>query len=140
MAILNIKAIDQAKQKITTRRAAGDAAEQQALDFLLAQGLTLIARNVQCKVGELDIIMQDGQSLVFVEVKLRSSSHFGGALSSVTFAKTTRLKRAAQWYLMSQFGQRSWPPCRFDVVAWDGTSDGKSDGPSVTWIKNALDG
>ena len=101
------------------------------MDFLLAQGLALIARNVQCKAGELDLIMQDGLTVVFVEVKLRSRSYFGGALSSVTVAKIARLKRAAQWYLLAHYGQRSWPACRFDVVAWDG--------PRLTWIKNALD-
>lgn len=119
------------KPTVTARRATGDQAEQQALEYLLAQGLELVERNVQCKAGELDLIMQDAQALVFVEVRLRSSNHFGGALSSVTFAKIARLKRAAQWYLMKQYGQQTWPACRFDVIAWDG--------PKLTWIKNAID-
>ena len=123
--------MNQAKSTITPRRAAGDLAEQQAMEHLLSQGLNLVARNVQCKAGEIDLIMQDAQILVFVEVRLRSSGHFGGALTSVTFAKITKLKRAAQWYLLKQYGQRTWPACRFDVIAWDG--------PDLTWIKNALD-
>ena len=126
------QSVDLVKPVTPPRRAAGDLAEQHALDYLICQGLTLVARNVQCKVGELDLIMQDAQALVFVEVRLRSSNHFGGALSSVTFAKIARLKLAAQWYLLTQYGQREWPPCRFDVIAWDG--------PKITWIKNALDG
>ena len=117
--------------KTTARRAAGDNAEQKALDYLLAQGLIFIARNVQCKAGELDLIVQDNEALVFVEVRLRANSHFGGALSSVTFAKIAKLKRAAQWYLLQQYGRQTWPACRFDVIAWDGAQ--------MTWIKNAFD-
>ena len=116
---------------LTARRAAGDGAEQRALDYLSAQGLRLIARNVQCKAGEIDLILQDNQAIVFVEVRLRSSGHFGGALSSVTFAKIAKLKRAAQWYLLQQYGRQTWPACRFDVIAWEGAK--------LTWIKNAFD-
>jgi putative endonuclease len=62
----------------------GQAAESRAEAFLKTQGLTLVARNWRCRFGEIDLVMQDGSTLVFVEVRLRSRSDFGGAAASVT--------------------------------------------------------
>lgn len=89
-----------------------------------------MASNQRGKVGELDLIMQDGTELVFVEVRARSSSAFGGAAASVGATKRARLRRAAQLYLLRQFGQNPWPACRFDVLALEPNE--------LNWIKNAF--
>ena len=97
---------------------------------MLEQGCRLIARNERSKVGELDLVVQDGKELVFVEVRARSSSAFGGAAASVGSAKQLRLKKAAQLFLLRRFGQSHWPACRFDVVAIESNE--------LNWIKNAF--
>jgi putative endonuclease len=94
----------------------GAAQETLALAHLEAAGLQLLARNVASRVGELDLVMQDGDVLVFVEVRSRTSSRFGGAAASVTFAKQRRLERAAQVFLKNAW-RGPLPRCRFDVVA-----------------------
>lgn len=96
------------------RQQRGRAAEQQAAAFLAARGLQEIERNYRVRGGEIDLVMRDGEHLVFVEVRYRSRSDFGGAAASVTAAKQARLALAAQHYLQ-QRGNRT--PCRFDVVA-----------------------
>jgi putative endonuclease len=108
----------------------GHLAEQQALVYLIAEGLTCVDQNVRYKVGELDLIMRDGATTVFVEVRARRSSAFGGAAASVTAAKQRRMSRAAQWYLLTRYGQQNWPRCRFDVIA--------IDGGTINWIKDAF--
>jgi putative endonuclease len=94
----------------------GAAQEALALAYLEAAGLQLLARNVACRVGELDLVMQDGELLVFVEVRARQSARFGGAAASVTFAKQRRLARAAEFFLKTLW-KGPTPRCRFDVVA-----------------------
>jgi putative endonuclease len=91
-----------------------------------------VAGNVRYKVGELDLVMRDGATLVFVEVRSRSSSGFGGAAGSIDLRKQLRLRRAANLFLLERFGQRRWPACRFDVVAIEA---GRPD-----WIRAAFDG
>jgi len=108
----------------------GRAAESHAEDFLLGRGLKLVARNWRCRFGEIDLIMQDGAALVFVEVRLRSRADFGGAAASVTPAKQKKLLAAARQYLA---GLPSLPPCRFDVVALSGAA------AEPAWIRNAFD-
>ncbi len=105
----------------------GQAGEDRALDYLAGQGLQLVERNFRCKVGEIDLVMRDRDSLVFVEVRRRDSLDFGGALASVTPAKQRRMVRAAQFYLQRY---RQLPPCRFDVIA--------IDGHGLNWLKNAI--
>ncbi len=106
----------------------GQAAEAHAEAFLKTQGLTLVARNWRCRFGEIDLVMQDGAALVFVEVRLRSRSDFGGAAASVTPAKQKKLLAAARQYLSAL---KTLPPCRFDVVAL-----GSDAAPQ--WIRNAF--
>jgi putative endonuclease len=113
----------------TGRQREGQAGEDAALAYLSARGLTLAERNFRCKSGEIDLIMRDGESLVFVEVRCRAGTAFGGAAASVGVAKQARLVAAAQQFLQ-RF--RHPPPCRFDVVA--------IDGGRLEWIRNALDG
>jgi putative endonuclease len=110
-------------------QASGDAAEDRALSFLVGRGLGLVARNVASRLGEIDLVMRDGETLVFVEVRSRSRADFGGAAASVGPAKQRRLRREAQRYLVAHFGDR-WPACRFDVCALDGAA--------IDWIRDAF--
>ncbi|HEY0720354.1 MAG TPA: YraN family protein [Gammaproteobacteria bacterium] len=113
--------------------ARGAQAEQAACDHLSAQGLRLHARNYHCRSGEIDLIMRDGDTLVFVEVRYRSSTRFGGAAASIDMAKQQKLIRAAQTFLSEQ--RLTNTPCRFDVVTvhpHDGTM-------RVEWITNAIE-
>jgi putative endonuclease len=100
----------------TTKRI-GDAAEDEALQYLQAQGLRLLVRNYRTPGrggGEIDLIMQDQDStVVFVEVRKRTSTRHGGAAASVGRVKQRRIVFAAQFYLLKM---RTLPPCRFDVV------------------------
>jgi putative endonuclease len=111
----------------TQRQLAGDAGEDAALAHLQKHGLVLIERNFHCRGGELDLIMRDGATLVFVEVRRRARSGFGGAAASIGSAKQARLWNAAQTYLQRY---RMPPPCRFDVVAIEGAA--------LDWLKNAI--
>jgi len=107
----------------------GQTAEARAAAFLQARGLKLLARNWRCRFGEIDLIMRDGATLVFIEVRLRSRNDFGGAAASITPAKQRKLLAAARQYLATL---KTLPPCRFDVVALSG-----DDAPD--WIRNAFD-
>ena len=113
----------------------GQYAEQAALAFLQGQGLKLVERNFRCRRGELDLIMRDGATLVFVEVRYRADRRFGGALASIGSGKRRRLRAAAEYYLQGL--HRAPPPCRFDVVAMDG---GKGGAPTIQWLRNSIDG
>ena len=112
----------------TRQQQLGRIGEDRALAHLHAQGLTLVERNFLCKAGEIDLVMLDGAWLVFVEVRRRASTRFGGAVFSVTPAKQQRLLRAAQLYLLRY---RTLPPCRFDLVA--------IDAERLSWIQNILE-
>lgn len=101
--------------------------ESRAAEFLRARGLRLLARNYRCRMGEIDLIADEGGTLVFVEVRLRRNGNFGGAAESITVRKQERLIRAAQHYLQRLPGS---PPCRFDAVI--------SDGVNLEWIKDAF--
>ncbi|MFS0755642.1 YraN family protein [Noviherbaspirillum sp. 1P10PC] len=111
----------------TQRQLAGDAGEEAALAHLQGHGLVLVERNFHCRGGELDLIMRDGATLVFVEVRRRAGRAFGGAAASIGSAKQARLWNAAQTYLQRY---RMPPPCRFDVVAIEGAA--------LDWLKNAI--
>lgn len=99
----------------TGRRARGDWAEQVASDHLCERGLLPVARNYRCRRGEIDLVMRDGDTLVFVEVRYRSRTDYGGALESIDTRKTARVRAAAEHYLArSRVDPQT--PCRFDVV------------------------
>jgi putative endonuclease len=112
----------------TSKQLSGDAAEDAALTFLRGQGLVEVQRNFRCRGGEIDLIMQQHDTLVFVEVRQRSSDSHGGALASITPAKQRRLILAAQVFLQRY---RQPPPCRFDVIGYDGDH--------MSWLQNALE-
>ncbi|GMV69797.1 MAG: UPF0102 protein [Pseudomonadota bacterium] len=112
-----------------------DPAEDLALSHLERRGLILIARNHACRGGEIDLIMQDGATLVFIEVRHRTRPEFGTPEETVGIGKQRRLLLAAQHYLLSN-PARADRPMRFDVVALCG--------PLVRaefrWIRNAFTG
>jgi putative endonuclease len=124
-----------------TRSAAarGAAAEDCAALFLQARGLTVIARNLRCKAGELDLVCLDGEMLVIVEVRLRSRPDFGGATASVTAHKQRKLIRATRFFWQREPAWRT-RILRFDVVALGSLSpNGSSNAaPHIDWIKDAF--
>ncbi|GLQ90881.1 YraN family protein [Dyella flagellata] len=115
-------------------RAAGSAFEQRACEDLERAGLKLLARNYTTRHGELDLVMRDGDTLVFVEVRHRIRSGFGDAAMSITAAKQAKLVRTAQLWLAAhpKDAQRA---CRFDVV----TYDGPRDSAKMEWLRNAFE-
>jgi putative endonuclease len=124
--------ISRSKQPAVTTKQSGDDAEDRALAHLMASGLTLLARNYRTPGrggGEIDLVMRErGGTLVFVEVRKRTTRDFGGAAASVNATKQRRIIFAARHYLMRL---ASPPPCRFDVVV---VEDGE-----VQWLRAAFD-
>ena len=111
----------------------GQRAEDQACRYLRRQGLTLIQRNYRCRLGELDMVMQHGQELVFVEVRYRQHSGYGRPEESITPAKQRKLWRAASVYLLEN-PKKAKMPARFDVIA---ITEHPEHG-EVKWIRNAF--
>ncbi len=94
----------------------GKVAENKACDFLQKNGLKLVKKNYHCRSGEIDLIMQDKQELVFVEVRYRAKNDYGSALDSIDQHKIKKLIAAASHYVSKhQLDQ----PMRFDVVGFD---------------------
>jgi len=108
----------------------GEQSEALAADFLSSQGLTITDRNYSCRFGEIDLIARDGDIVVFVEVRSRSDSAFGGAAASITPRKRDKLLKAARHYLA---GEHRTPPCRFDAILLTGVP------PRIEWIRNAIE-
>jgi len=115
-------------------RTTGARSEELALAHLQQAGLTLLARNVRYRHGELDLVMLDGQTVVFVEVRYRRGGNFGDGIDSVGAHKRQRLQRAAASYLAGEprLAQRA---CRFDVIALAGSPEQ----PHFDWLRNAFD-
>lgn len=111
----------------TPQQLAGQAGEDAALRHLVSQGLKLVQRNFRCTGGEIDLIMSHGDTLVFVEVRMRKDQRYGGAAASIGVHKQARMILAAQMFLQRY---QKLPPCRFDVIAID---EGRLD-----WLRNAL--
>ena len=106
----------------------GEKAENQAQEFLIAQGLKPVCQNYRCKLGEIDLIMEDGNTLVIVEVRYRKSDKFGSALESVTLRKQSRIIATTKYYLMVNNIDQ---PVRFDVI-------GISNKQTLNWVNNAF--
>jgi putative endonuclease len=116
---------------LTARKKTGNKAEQDACSYLQKNGLILLEKNFTTKAGEVDLIMQDDSMLVFVEVRYRKNTDFGGAAASVTPNKQRRIIKAALAYQQKHAPQSSM---RFDVIAIEG------DNTAIDWIKSAFDG
>ncbi|MNM59853.1 hypothetical protein D3C76_639090 [compost metagenome] len=116
-------------------RTKGRAAEAMARAHLERHGLRLLAQNWLCRRGELDLVMLDGDTVVFVEVRSRRHSAWGGAAESVDARKRQRLIASAEHFLQQE---PRWArhPCRFDVVAMD---SGDNSPAQLNWIPNAFD-
>jgi putative endonuclease len=114
-----------------TTREVGAAWERQAESYQLAQGLRTLRRNINCRVGEIDLVMQDGKVTVFVEVRYRGGNSRVSAAQSVSHQKQVRLARAASLFLQ-RHPRLASGACRFDVVACE-------PGQAVDWIRNAFE-
>ncbi len=101
--------------------------------YLESQGFEIVARNATTKVGEIDLVAREGETLCFVEIKARSGDRYGPAIAAVNPAKQRRLARAAAMYLALERWQG---PCRFDVLGLDAQQDGGSW--SFTLIRDAF--
>ncbi|MGR6832390.1 YraN family protein [Aliivibrio wodanis] len=119
-------------EKKQNKRAKGEYYELMAQGYLEQHQLTFIARNFHSKTGELDLIMRDRDSFVFVEVKYRATSNYGSAQEMVTWQKQRKLQRTALFWLMKNGLSVEHTSFRFDVVAIH------SQGKEINWIKNAI--
>jgi len=111
----------------------GRWAEQAALEYLLTKKLKLLDKNFRSAFGEIDLIMQDENIILFIEVRYRSSNHFHTALESINRKKCERIIATSHQYL-SENRRISKLDCRFDVVALSGPQET----PTIEWIKNAF--
>jgi putative endonuclease len=111
-----------------SRAVAGAHAEALAAQFLAHRGLAILERNWRRRCGELDLVARDGDTLVFVEVRLRRSGAFGGAAASITATKRARLVNAANLYLARL---PRTPPCRFDAILLDAL-----DPARIEWLRD----
>jgi putative endonuclease len=115
------------------RQQQGAAAEQRAREFLVRRGLTPVCANYRCRGGELDLVMLEGGTLVIIEVRQRSSDHFGAAYETVDRHKRQRIVYAAEHLLMTRPALRRHP-ARFDVI----TVSGAAGAGELSWIRNAF--
>lgn len=114
----------------TKQQKIGAAAEAMARQHLQSHGLTLLDCNYSVKGGEIDLIMQDKDTLVFVEVRCRNNPHYAHSLETITRSKQNKIKHAAKCFLL----ERRWydkVDCRFDAVGIESTDE-------LIWIKNAF--
>ncbi len=118
---------------LAPKQSIGQQAEHLACQHLQEHGLTLIDRNFQCRVGEIDLVMQDNDTLVFIEVRSRSTKDAYDPIESIGFRKQQRLTRAALYYLQKKHSLNTFP-CRFDVIGITYTTEK----PLIQWIQHAF--
>jgi putative endonuclease len=109
--------------------------EREAARFLRQAGLEILSHNFRCKLGEIDLICREAETLVFVEVRYRGNPHFASAAASVTPAKQRRLLRTVAFYLQ-QRGLTDRQACRLDVIAL--RPGHPKDEDAIQWLKNAI--
>lgn len=114
-------------------QSSGALIEQAACVHLQQQGLYLLSRNFHSRSGEIDLIMRDDDCVVFVEVRYRSSSQFGGGALSVDHRKRRKIIQTAEYFLLRN-PQLKNVACRFDVIA----ATGNTLQPDLNWIRNAF--
>jgi putative endonuclease len=119
------------KMTPTSKQSDGLTAEQLAANFLEQRGLVVVAKNYHCRFGEIDLIAKDGETLVFIEVRLRRSEDFGGALASIDSRKQQKLIASAKHYLSRL--KATEIPCRFDVLLLN-----QKESYAIHWLKNAF--
>ena len=124
----------QSNSNTTTTKASGDCWELYAEGYLCDKGLSVLAKNFHSRQGEIDLIMKDGDCIVFVEVKYRKNNHFGGAISAVTVKKQQKIIKTAAFFLQQQKLNEYNTACRFDIVA----IEGDINNPNTQWLKNAF--
>jgi putative endonuclease len=112
----------------------GAAAERRAAEYLQSQGVAIVARNLRCKGGELDLVALDGPLLAVIEVRQRQRDDYGGALASVTLAKQRKIIRATR-YLLQRDPALRHRMLRFDVIGVHGPPTAAHD---IVWIKDAF--
>lgn len=117
--------------KILTNQV-GQKQEVQACDYLIAHGLQLITQNYRCKLGEIDIIMQDKDTLVFIEVRHRKQNDYVSGIESINISKQRKIIKAAKYYLLTHKLTNKFS-CRFDVVISE-----HIDKQQFLWIKDAF--
>ncbi len=117
--------------KDLSKKALGNFGESLAADYLEQAGLKIIERNYRCPKGEIDIVAKEGDLLVFIEVRARTSAFRGSAEESISFQKVQRLKSIGSYYLIKH-NYREWPSLRFDVVAIYFSEEESK----INWIKN----
>lgn len=120
---------------LKSRSSKGKAAEEIACNHLKKNGLTFIDKNFFSRYGEIDLIMKDQETLVFIEVRYRKNMDYGGALESITRSKQKKIQSTALYYMQKKGGEFN---TRFDVVALTGNNINKQDNLSIEWIKNAF--
>ena len=113
-----------------SRKQTGDAWEATARRWLEGKGLRFVAANVRSRGGEIDLIMRQGPTTVFVEVRYRKTARYGSAAASITRSKQLKLLAAARFWLARHNGSFDTVDCRFDVVAFTGND--------VEWIQDAF--
>lgn len=116
--------------RLTGAKSCGNQYEAFARRYLESAGLFFVAANVACRTGEIDLIMRDQQTWVFVEVRYRRTARFGGAAESVTRQKQQRLLRAASFWLAARHASFDTSSCRFDVFAITGSQ--------IEWLRDAF--
>jgi len=119
---------------VNPSRKTGDEIEALACQYLQQRGLKTLSRNFNCPRGELDVVMEDGDTIVFVEVRYRSNARFGSSAESVNKTKQDKLITSALYYLQQHPKYRD-RPSRFDVIAVS-LQKTKTD---INWIKSAFD-
>ena len=119
-----------------TSRERGIDAESACCTYLQQQGLKLLAKNYRSRRGELDLVMQEKDIVVFIEVRYRKNDAYGGAIESITQSKQQKLRATAEQYLQQE---TSLSNGRFDVVAMTKKiQNNQTDGYTFDWIKNAF--
>jgi len=108
----------------------GSGAEKIALSYLQRQRLVLVEQNYRCRFGEIDLIMRDGETLVFIEVRMRTNEKYGGAAASITSKKQAKILRTARYYLTELEIESA---CRFDALLLSGIN-----GREIEWLRDAF--
>lgn len=115
---------------MSNKRAIGRYYEQKAALYLEKRGVRILERNFRCRMGEVDLIGQDGKYLVFIEVKYRADTGAGSAAEAVGRKKQRIISRVADFYMLRN-GKKQDTACRFDVMAFEGEE--------ACWYRNAFE-